>query len=632
MLTLLRDLLRTNVAKLLFGIIVIAMGAWGFSGAFSGIMGDSQIRVAGRKLDATHLGNRVEQHLQNISQETGETLTPQEAVEKGIVRQIYDYEVYKFAHLKYADQLGITSTDDKVIASIQEIEGFQDPSTGKYDSLIARQALANAGMRIEEFERDLRDDLTLETLINVLPSGLVAPAPLAEMEVAYLNEQRKFSILIVNAGITPAPEPPISDELEEFYYNNTQDFSHPERRLVDMLLFSPSDFTYKVELDEAELKAYYESVKYAQFAGPSKRKIFEATFSSEELATQALGRIASGSTLSDENVTTTTRTVLQTDIENERIANQIFAPNAGEGQIFGPVEIDKAWRVMRIEEIVLAEPSPYPDVKETIQNELMEQQALNLYFEAIGKIDDLIGAGLDLKAISKELGVPIFSLAPINEQGDVINGSAVNQLVSKEGLLEEIFSLRKDYLTEWQDENGQVLIVQVLDIFPANLPPFEDSEFFAMTVWNVRKFHERLDSATEEIRQKILSGDSTFEIEASLSDAVVLREFEEAYTRENIEEVLPVYVATDIFSGKEGDIFLSNAPGDATRMLIRIDSITKPKIDRFGIEMARASSRLKQEISNDIAIAMSGAVIEKTKFRPDRRAITQYESQVISTQ
>ena len=632
MLTLLRDLLRTNVAKLLFAVIVLAMGAWGFSGAFSGIMGDSQIRVAGRKLDATHLEQRVEQYLQRLSQDTGETLTPQEAVSEGIVRQIYEAEVNRFAHLKYAEQIGITSTDDSLIKTLQEIEGFQDPSTGQYDPQYARLAVNNAGMTINEFESDLRDDITLETLFNVVPSALVVPTSLAELEVAYMNERRKISILFVTSGVKPAPPIPTTEELRKYYYDHPQDFRHPERRLVNVLIISPADYAHKVDLDEEEVKAYYESVKHAQFAGPPKRKIFEASFPSEDLANQALGRIASGSLMTDvDGVTTSTRTVSQAAIEDTRTANQIFAQNAGKGQIFGPVEIDGAWRVMRIEEIILADPSPYPEVSDAIREELVEQQALNLYFEAVGKIDDLIGAGMNLSAIALELGAPIFSLAPVDERGQ-LHGETASHLVQKEGLLEEIFSLRKDYLTDWRDENGHVMIVEVVDIQPSYLPSFEDSELLTLSVVLVRNARESLDIATEEIRNRIVSGESTFQSEAAQSDAVTFFEPDEEYTRETIEKELPLHTATNVFFGEVGDIFITDGGVDGTRLMVRIDSITKPNIDQFGIDIARSSSRLREDIGNDIASAMSGSVFEKTKFRADRRAIAQYESQVMTTQ
>lgn len=633
MLTSLRDLLRTNVAKLLFAVIVLAMGAWGFSGAFSGIMGDSQIRVAGRKLDAPYLEQRVEQYLQNLSQETGQTLTPQEAVSEGIVRQIYDYEVNKFAHLKFAEQIGIASSDDSVISSVQEIEGFHDPSTGKYDPQIARLAVSNAGLTIEEFERDLRDDLTLETLVNVFPSALVTPTALAEMEVAYLNEKRKISVLFVDGSAKPAPPIPTQEEMSQYYLDNPHLFRHPERRLIDLLIVAPADYAHKVNIDDEEIKAYYESVKHAQFGGPPKRKIFEASFSSEESASQTLGRIASGSMLSGaDDVTTSTRTVLQTDIEDTRIGNQIFAPNAGKGQIFGPVEINDAWRVIRIEEILLAEPAPYSDVKDTIYEELLNQQALNLYFEAVSKIDDLIGAGMNLRAIANDLGVPIFSLAPFDETGRLLHGETSKFLVSKEGLLEEIFSLRKDYITDWSEEDGQVLIAQLIDIQPSYLPPFEDSELLTMTILLHRKSQESLENAVREIRERIVSGQSTFENEASLNAGVSLFNPDQEYTRESIEKELPLQTATSVFAGAVGDVFISEGPRDGVKLLVRIDSITQPKIDQFGINMARASSRIKQDIGNDIASAMSTAVFEKTKFRPDRRAIIQYETQVMSTQ
>ncbi len=633
MLTSLRDLLRTNVAKLLFAVIVVAMGAWGFSGAFSGIMGDSQIRVAGRKLDAPYLEQRVEQYLQNLSQETGQTLTPQEAVTQGVVRQIYDYEVNRFAHLKFAEQIGITSSDDSVISSVQEIEGFYDPSTGKYDPQIARLAVSNAGLTIDEFERDLRDDITLETLVNAFPSTLITPAALAEMEVAYLNEQRTISALFVDGSARPAPPIPTTEEMLDYYSNNPHLFRHPERRLVDILIISPSDYAHKVEIDDEELKAYYESVKHAQFAGPPKRKIFEADFTSEELAKEALGRIASGSLLSNvDDVTTSTRTIVQTSLENTAIGNQIFAPIAGKGQIFGPVEFNGAWRVFRIEEILLSEPTPYSQVKDAIYEELLNQQALNLYFEAVSKIDDLIGAGMDLRAIARELGAPVFSLAPFDETGRLLHGETSNLLVSKEGLLEEIFSLRIDYMTDWREENGQVLIAQLVDIQPSYLPPFEDSELLTMTILLFQKGKESLDNAAQEIRERIISGQSTFESEASRSDGVTLFRPGRAYTRESIEKELPLPAATSIFTGKVGDIFITQGATDGIRLLVRIDSITQPSIDPFGINMARSASRIKQEISNDIVSAMSNAVFEKTKFRPDSRAITQYESQVMNTQ
>lgn len=632
MLTSLRELLRTNSAKLLFAIIVLAMGAWGFSGAFSGIMGDSQIRVAGRKLDAVYLENRVEQYLRNQSQETGKILTPQEAVVNGLVREIYDYEVFRFAHLKYADQIGITTSDDAVINTVQDIEGFLDPSTGTYSPQFAREALANAGMTIAEFERDLRDDLTIETFNSVVSSGIKVPQSMANIDVRYVEERRSVTAILVD-GLTDFMEYPTEEDARPYYDENPQEFRQPERRRVDMLILSKGDYFHKVDFDEDELRAYYESVKLSQFSGVAKRKIFEASFSSQEFAKQALGKIAIGTKLAnDKNSTYRTRTITEDDFTDEKVASQVFDLNVGPGQIIGPIMIDNVWSIIRIEEVLTPEVIPYSDAKDDLEAQLAEQQSENLYFEAIGRIDDLIGVGMNLRSIADELVVPLISLASFDERGYLATGEQVSPLVSTRGLLEEIFSIRKDYLTDWQNENGIVLIVQLVDIIPAHLPSFEDAlEDAKSKLWS-KNTKERVETKSNEILARLVSGESTFVSEDSRDPGVHLLKLEEAYTRESIDSSLPITAATNIFFGKEGDIFVTEGGNDLSRLIVRIDSITQPKTNLYGIEMARAASRLKQDLGQDIATATANAVFEKTKFRADRRAITQYESQVMSTQ
>lgn len=629
MLTMIRNMLRSKLAGLLFLLIIVAMGAWGVTDVFSGGIGNNLASAGDVELTEAQFDREVERQLRTATDDRGRAISKAQATERGIVDQIFQRELFQTTLIAYADSIGARATDEAVLQTIREDEAFQS-DTGSFDPVLYRGLLNQSGFTPASFESFLRRDLSIGRIRRSVGAALQSPDSIVRLQSGFANEERKAQWFFLTFDDLPDPDPITDEELTTFYDERRAELENPQRRRISLIQLSVDDFLNQSEFTEDELLAYYESVKSREYAGPDTRTWTEFVFASEEAARAQLGRIAGGadaSTVSD-LVSSTERSGLQTSVSNESLAERLFAPTASVGGIFGPFESGRFFTVARLEGITPGDVEPFEDVRQEIVDTLSREQAVGLYYDSITRLDNLIGTGASLEEIGEEMGTPVLSFAPVERNGTTRVGRQLGVLQQDAAILQRAFELTEGGKTSRFGQDESAFIVRVDEIIEPFTPDLEEIRDDLRTGLAAQRRTTALAEAADAVKQRVESGEATF-AEAAAEYGAELSSPDILFTRSpSPESGIPPALAGAVFSlREEGNVV--NAPLSLGDTVALIQLVEINRVDLASDEAAiSASQELQDSIGNDLFSAFLAGIQSDVELQVNENALASYKARV----
>lgn len=601
MLTMMRNMLRSKAAGGLFVILIVAMAAWGVTDIFAGGSGSGIISSGDRAVTDRQFDAAVERVLINASDDQGRSLTKEQALDQGIIDQVFRRKQTEVLVTAYADKLGMSATKAAIDDTIRNNTVFQD-ATGLYSADRYLQVLRSNSIRPEDYRSEVEIGLTLSRLRELPIAALKAPTALARLQASYDGERRSARYFVLNQTELPEIEAPSEDALRELYDTRSSTLREPERRAISLVRMSVDDFIGSADVPEDDIVATYEAFKTSRFSGPDSRRYTVFRFADEDTARAALGRIAGGADA--ENIDTAMSAQVQEgtkeSLTNARLSEQVFNAAALAGSIHGPQPEGNSFMVVRLESITPGDATPLDDVRETIQDELARAQAANLFYDIVPQFDDLLGTGADLETIATQLGVPVLSFAPVDQSGVNSEGARYSPLLESAELLASAFNKSSGDQTERFSGNEVTWIARVDAIIPESMPEFEAVEDDLRIAWRQNEERDQLQNVASTIETALSTGEQTLEVSAAAYGGVI-ETLPEAYTRRQSNRIrLPGPLINSLFSANNvGDIFTGpGLPGQY--VIMEVTEITRPDAETVDLLADTALPNLQNALAEDL--------------------------------
>lgn len=632
MLTLMRNMLRTKAAGLLFLLLIIAMGAWGVTDIFGGNLGNNLIGAGNRTVSDQQFDATVERILRNQTDDRGRSLTKEQALESGLIDRIFQQEQIDVALRAYGDTLGVTATQDAVRDALESNSMFLD-TTGVFDLNLYRAILQNNGITPADFQDNLEGTLTISRLQRLPVAGLRVPNVLARMEAAYTGELRSAAWFALPASALPEIGEPTDEDLQTLYNERLEALREPERRRVSLLKLSPDDFLNLAEVSQEDVEIFYEAYKAERYTGPDSRRYTSFQFSTEDAARAALGRIAGGADAATlEGLTSSSgNTGKAEDIANPILSQQVFSRSSQANAIFGPQQTDGEWTVIRLDEIISGPVTPLEVVEESIRNELARQQAVNLYYDALPRFDDLIGTGAGLDDIADGLGVPLLSFDAVDRQGYSRTGVRYAPLLETPDLLTRVFERPVGSNTERFGDDEVTWMGRLDAIEETRLPEFEEVRDILEFAWRQNKAQTQLQDAADAVRQTLRDGEQTL-AEAAAEYGRAVQSLPRPLSRVNFEADLPPALINGLFEARaEGDVLTSpGLPGEV--IVLEVTQIDRPEPETLDLLAASSAASLQSQVAEDLYQAYFSEIQRETELEINESALAAYKRSVVPQQ
>ena len=192
MLTGFRAFAQSWAAKLLLGLLVVAMAGFGVS-QYSGqaIKGDEVIKAGSRVTDSRAFKRQYDNYKKSIEQQQGGQPIPADVADANHLDQIVLNGVAtREAFAELLSKVGVRPSDKLVLAQIEKIPAFFDPITGRFDKATFQRMLAQNEMTPKMLDAEFRDRAAAQDWAAAIQNGLVVPRAYGALGSVFALETR----------------------------------------------------------------------------------------------------------------------------------------------------------------------------------------------------------------------------------------------------------------------------------------------------------------------------------------------------------------------------------------------------------------------------------------------------------
>lgn len=637
MLALMKKLTRSPLGKLVLMIVIVGMAFWGVDAIVNQMrsgLGANVVSAGSRGLDPADLDFRVETVLRNINATAERPMSKSEALEQGLIDQIVEVEKARITRLGYGESIGISPSPEAVVEEMNSIPAFQNPLTGELDPAMFRDRISQLGMTPAQFERQLQDDILVRALSQAGSSAVYSPQVIANIQANYLGEMREVAWFFFDASDAPAPSAPTEADIRTYYDENLERLKQPERRSLDILRMSTDDFTGKVEVTDQEVATVYEATKSERFAAPDQRTFAELLFPTRDAARTAFGLLAGGADPNSVTGATSVqmRTARAEEVADEALREAMFGPGKQSGAMFGPREAGDQWMVTRLISVQPGAVKPLEEVAEEIRLGLARERAQVLFSAALETLDEALAAGNELAQVAADIGVPIISIAPIDQNGITEQGDQFTILADIPEALPQAFRLPENEISSRFDVANSVVLVAPRQIVPAATPEFDAIKDRVQAMIVAERASNAAQAAVDDLTNRIRT--DALSLDAAAAEAgVQVDRLPEPISRSNAQAMgVPGPLMQATFDNPAGSV-ISLPTGDGSVFaILKILSVSPPSPEMLTSLSASASSDVTASLTSDLEAAVDDEIRRAVKVRENAAAIASYKRTITAAQ
>lgn len=597
-----RTFAKSPFAVILFGLLILSFAVFGISDVFNGPRMSGVVSAGSRTVSATDFKTRYENYRKETERRSGEALTPDQAVERGVDRQILQEIALQESMAAVVEKFGIRPSD-KLIGNIvrEQMSNLHpnqrpfDPITGKFDPKMYEALLRENGLTPDSYQASLSDEIAQTHVFTGVANGLHAPRIYAALQAAYGLESRDLAAFAINPATIERPTDPTDAQLTTFMKENADRLTRPETRVLSIMRVSAQALEPSVTINPADVQKTFDFRKDT-LATPETRSLVQILAPDAKAAAVIAQRLAKGDQPAVVASAYGKQPVIISDkpksaLPDRKVADAAFS--LAVGQVSGPITGNLGLSVVKVTKITPGAGPTLESVRPQIEAELRTQGAQARAYEQTEAYQDAHDAGSDLVAAATKAGAMVMTTAPITAQGADQTGQPIPGLTPD--ILKTAFDLSAGGESELVElGKGEYYAVKVEKIIPAALPALADVRPQLVQVWLQNEMSERLRARAEAMAARVKKGESMDAVAASAGSKV---QRVPGISRENAQQHQglgrDLLLAT--FNAKPGDVFASRA-GQMAFVVAKLETVRTGKV----ADMARITQAMRPQVDQGL--------------------------------
>jgi peptidyl-prolyl cis-trans isomerase D len=611
------------VVKVLFIVLVGSFAIWGI-GDYTFLRRTEQvaIRVGDTKITPEQLSIEYRREVDRLRRSFGQ-FDLELARQIGLMDQVVDRMVRDTLFQKEAARLGIVVSDDVIRARIAANPAFHG-FTGGFDRNVFQRVLYENGYNEAQYVQLLRQELVRSAIVDAVTGGSRAPETLVDRLYRHRNERRVGeTVFVPNNSIQVAGEPD-DIQLKSVYDDNPERFSDPEFRALTVLRIGTDELVPTIQVTDQQLKEEFDS-RIAEFRVPEKRNIEQMLFPTEEAAKAAAAKVAAGTPFTDVAREDAKQTPDQTELPDVQkqdlvpeLADAVFA--LPEGGVTPPIKSSFGWHITRVAKIQPAKEPTLDEVKDKLRADLVHKLASNGAYDTAVKAEDALGSGSTLAEAAAKVGLNVVKVAAVNARGQNPKGETELVIADSPDALQAAFQTPQGQDSQLVEARGggTYFLIHVDGVTPPRVKPIDEVRPQLISLWKSEQQSAGARKRAELIAQRLGEGKTLSDASAEFNlkpetTPAVLRDGSAASGRAASE------VATQLFTGKVGDVGLAPAPDGFHVVRLTAIEPADPAKDADGVTKLR--TMLNQQIGGDLATEFANALRARYPVTLDQEAI-----------
>lgn len=410
MLKFMRRFASTWIGKLLGGLLLIGMAAFGISNVIVDLGSNTLARVGNEDITTTQFQRAYQQQLNQFAQQTGQMPTNQQAMQFGIPGSVISQLASDSAINQFAQSYGIGVSDAQLAVMVRNDPSFAGNlgsfDKGQFESVLQQNGYTQA----EYFELQTRAARRAQIAMGLF-EGTVVPKTAEDLLNRYRNDTRTVEYFTLNAtSVSNVPDPTDAD-LKAYLAAHQADFRTKETRTIDVMALTPDLLATLPDYQptEDEIKAEYDRTKdtltktekrdiqQVVLSDPNKEQFFKPGTNFLDDAK------AAGLTPTDFGL------LAKTDVTDPSLADAAFSiPSEGGFAIIAGVG---AKRVVGVTKIEGGGTISYDEAKPQLIKNLAMAKAKAAYADVQDQVESLRAGLKPIKDIAARFKLPVATVA-----------------------------------------------------------------------------------------------------------------------------------------------------------------------------------------------------------------------------
>jgi peptidyl-prolyl cis-trans isomerase D len=623
-----RAFAKSPLAIALLGVLIISFGVWGVSDAFKARISTWVVKAGSREVDRVAFKRTFDSQLRSFAQQSGQSISTQEAVQKHYDRELLQGLVQRETMLEELRRMGVEPSAKLVIDELRKIPAFFNAVTGRFDQAGYVDRLRREGLTPEVFENDLRDQIANAHFSVGLSAGLRAPLTYTSV-YAVMNEQaRSADAFQIDPRSVGEPPKPTDAQLNAILRTMRP---RPEARVISLVRFSAQALAPTLKPDPAAVQKRFDFEK-GRLSSAERRSFVQLTLKDAAQATAAAQRLAKGEAPAAVAKAFNTEPinydkVPKATVADPRVADVAFSLQPG--QASGPIRGEFGLAVVKLISIAPAKPATLEDVRSQIEAEVRAEQAENQVYDQVQKYDEVHDTGAPMIQAANAAKVQVYTLPPITADGKLLTGQPEQGLNAK--MVADAFSLAQGAETEVVDlGKGEYYAIRVEKVFPSALPPLNEVRPALTNLYMQQQMFQRMQAKAESFVQRIKKGEAFEAVAQSAGSPVQHIQGVTRATASQFAGLGPEFLG-EMFQAKAGDVFAARGqnyvavakitqvqngdPAKVARLAVSLQPQMSAQIARADIieaVLSAANAELKPKINETRAREAIGVSAEET--------------------
>jgi peptidyl-prolyl cis-trans isomerase D len=590
---------------ILLGLLILGLagfGATNMGGSIRnvGYVGDKPISTQSYFL-------ALQRQMNQIREQTQDTVTFADLQDFGLDQAVLQRLVMMRALDHEATEMGLSVGDAHIRDQILSIDAFQSVD-GNFDREAYAFALERQGLSEAEFESSLRDETARTLLQSAIVNGVQMPEVFATTLVEYAGEMRSFTW----ARLDPASvsvEPPTEEDLRAYFEANTDQFMLPVTKRITYARLTPEMLADDVELDEEALRQAYQD-RIDEFSQPERRLVERLVFPSDEAADSAAAQLEVDGTTFEALVRARDLALEDVDmgdvgrLELDAAGEAVFGAEVGD--VVGPLPTSLGPALFRVNGILPARNVSFEDALPDLREEVALDRARRVIEQQAESYDDLLAGGATLEELAQETDMELGQIDWSEESGDGI--AAYEDFRAAAAALEEGDFPQIELL-----EDGGVFAMRLDEELPERPEPFEQARDDVAAALEAERTEAALSARAEDLVTQVEDG-------ADFSELGLTAIEEEDRTRRSFIPDTPSGFLPEVFEMQPGDV--RTVAGNGLVTIVHLDEIS-PAPDTEEVRALRETlqAQLDQALAQDIFDIFTSNVAARAEPRIDQQAV-----------
>ena len=267
MISFLRERLQGIVAFSFLGIVALTFAFLGLPTFTQTFNVNDYAKIGNYSISQSEYFRTKAQVEDNLRSQFGEGLNFSDPAIVDIVSNLTNNSIIeKYTLINFYDDLNADIPDTFVETELSKLEAFQ--VDGRFNQDLFKQYLINFNLTKEDLMEDFESDLKLSLAVSLIDSTASSYNKSINQYLDLLTERRSISFVELEADNVIKDFTAEEAEIEDYYNNNLEEFSIPEKR--SFLVLDLNKNKMNLEVSEVELQDAY-SLFLENMPVPEKR-------------------------------------------------------------------------------------------------------------------------------------------------------------------------------------------------------------------------------------------------------------------------------------------------------------------------------------------------------------------------